>query len=276
MQCLFHALVLSQDLHYRRPFLCEKIAARERPAPLEPTIKDIQTSLVRNPPQLSYDTCLKTAFTAGSAGHTFPSTYAGSYVTIRDAVVVATGMNRATATGAHWFAVQMLGGGDKNVGLEVYSPMFAQAVQEGDLLSLTGYVRDIGEEAKVAVPSGEKWFYNPFELVAGEEGAANNIPANYLRAMTHLELCSYEKKGIAAMPAPVVVPAETFGYGCTEAARAYEGMLIKVMHVAVQPCENALTKAKLDPSVDALIRSTGFCTPRHSPAARRRPARGRV
>ena len=244
---LLHALVLSQDLHYRRPFLCEKIAARERPAPLEPTIKDIQTSLVRNPPQLSYDTCLKTAFTAGSAGHTLPSTYAGSYVTIRDAVVVATGMNRATATGAHWFAVQMLGGGDKNVGLEVYSPMFAQAVQEGDLLSLTGYVRDIGEEAKVAVPSGEKWFYNPFELVAGEEGAANNIPANYLRAMTHLELCSYEKKGIAAMPAPVVVPAETFGYGCTEAARAYEGMLIKVMHVAVQPCENALTKAKLDP-----------------------------
>ena len=77
MQCLFHALVLSQDLHYRRPVLCEKIAARERPAPLEPTIKDIQTSLVRNPPQLSYDTCLKTAFTAGSAGHTFPSTYAG-------------------------------------------------------------------------------------------------------------------------------------------------------------------------------------------------------
>ena len=176
MQCLFHALVLSQDLHYRRPFLCEKIAARERPAPLEPTIKDIQTSLVRNPPQLSYDTCLKTAFTAGSAGHTFPSTYAGSYVTIRDAVVVATGMNRATATGAHWFAVQMLGGGDKNVGLEVYSPMFAQAVQEGDLLSLTGYVRDIGEEAKVSVPSGEKWFYNPFELVAGEEGAASVQP----------------------------------------------------------------------------------------------------
>ena len=59
---------------------------------------------------------------------------------LRDAVVVATGMNRATATGAHWFAVQMLGGGDKNVGLEVYSPMFAQAVQEGDLLSLTGYI----------------------------------------------------------------------------------------------------------------------------------------
>ena len=55
----------------------------------------------------------------------------------------------------------------------------------------------------------------------------------------------------------MVVPAETFGYGCTAEARKYEGMLVRIEGATVQPCDNPLTSDKTSPQVQATIRATG-------------------
>ena len=64
----------AQDLNHRQPLLCDKINPRQRPAPLELTIKQIQSTVQGDPvPALARESCLHTETTASSAGHTFPS-----------------------------------------------------------------------------------------------------------------------------------------------------------------------------------------------------------
>ena len=69
------------------------------------------------------------------------------------------------------------------------------------------------------------------------------------------------------MPPPVVVPAETFGYGCTAEARKYEGMLVRIEGASVQPCYNSLTLDLTSPQVHATIRRMAqYCQANTLPA----------
>ena len=57
-----------------------------------------------------------------------------------------------------------------------------------------------------------------------------------------------------------MVAVEVFGYGCTAEARQYEGMLVKIEGVTVQPCANLLTADKALPEVHPIIRAAGqYC-----------------
>ncbi len=159
-------LFTAQDLEAPNPLLCSRIPSSQRPAPLHVTVSQIQTT-VREPPQLARDSCPHDLMTSGSAGHTFPSALAGHYVTISNVVVTATEMNKQSA--ANWVAVQMLSG-EANVGLEVYTEIYADALSVGALVTLTGYVRDIGEEDFVAVPAGEDWYVSPDEVQRAVHG----------------------------------------------------------------------------------------------------------
>ena len=253
---LLASAVLGQDLYRRAPLLCDKVPVHQRPSALDTTIPEIQnTTQPGPPPTQSTEMCMNTMTTAGSAGHTFPSAYAGRYVTLRSVIVTASGLKKNDLEGGYWFAVQPLGGGDEYSGLEVYSELHADEFRQGDVLDLTGYVRDLGEEqlphVLALMPQGQDWY----ETTAPE---LVTTPANYIVSYTHLELCAtkYEKRGTQAVPPPVVVPAETFGYGCTAEARKYEGMLVKIEGASVQPCDNSLTLDLTSPQVHATIRRT--------------------
>ena len=120
---------LAQDLSKVPPFFCQKVTPSQRGTPLEVTIPTIQTTVQTGPlPSLSNDICLHTAKTAASAGHTFPSALAGKYVTIRNVLVTASGLNK-NDKGKYWFAVQPLSGGVAHAGLEVYSETYVRRPQ---------------------------------------------------------------------------------------------------------------------------------------------------
>lgn len=247
---------LGQDLYRRAPLLCDKVPDHERESALDATIPEIQMNVQPGPPPTqSTEMCMNTTTTAGSAGHTFPSAYAGRYVTLRSVIVTASGLKKTDIDGRYWFAVQ-LGGGDEYAGLEVYSELHANDFEQGDVLDLTGYVRDLGEEQLPHVLSlmqGQDWYsYETTEELV-------RTPANYIVSYTHLELCAtkFVKRGTQTVPPPVVVPAETFGYGCTAEARKYEGMLVRIEGASVQPCDNPLTLDKTSLQVHATIRATG-------------------
>ena len=264
---LLLAPALGQDLYRRAPLLCDKAPPTERPSALDATIPEIQnTTQPGPPPTQSTEMCMDTTTTAGSAGHTFPSAYAGKYVTLRSVIVTASGLKKNDLDGGYWFAVQPLGSGDEYAGLEVYSELHADEFEQGDVLDLTGYVRDLGEEQLphvLALMQGQNWYETTStpELVT--------TPANYIVSYTHLELCAteYERRGTQTVPPPVVVPAETFGYGCTAEARKYEGMLVRIEGASVQPCDNSLTLDLTSPQVHATIRKTAqHCQPNTLPA----------
>ena len=254
---LLASAVLGQDLYRRAPLLCGKVPDHGRESALDMTIPEIQnTTQPGPPPTQSTEICMNTTTTAGSAGHTFPSAYAGRYVTLRSVIVTASGLKKNDLEGGYWFAVQPLGGGDEYAGLEVYSELHTDEFEPGDVLDLTGYVRDLGEEQLphvLALMQGQNWYETTStpELVT--------TPANYIVSYTHLELCAtkYEWRGTQTVPPPVVVPAETFGYGCTAEARKYEGMLVKIEGASVQPCDNSLTLDKTGPQVHAPIKEDG-------------------
>ena len=112
---------LGQDLYRRAPLLCDKVPDHERESALDATIPEIQMNVQPGPPPTqSTEMCMNTTTTAGSAGHTFPSAYAGRYVTLRSVIVTASGLKKTDIDGRYWFAVQ-LGGGDEYAGLEVSS-----------------------------------------------------------------------------------------------------------------------------------------------------------
>ena len=151
---------LAQDLFRRAPLLCDEVPANHavRQSPLDTTIPEIQMDVQPDPlPLQSTEMCMHTATTAGSAGHTFPSAYAGKYVTIRSVIVTASGLNKDD-NGAYWFAVQPLRGGDAYAGLEVYSEVYTDLIEQGDLLDVTGFVRDLGEES---MPHVGSWWKTP-------------------------------------------------------------------------------------------------------------------
>jgi hypothetical protein len=246
---------LGQDLYRRSPLLCDQVPAHQRQSPLVTTIPEIQMDVQPGPPPTqSTEICMNTATTAGSAGHTFPSAYAGKYVTLRNVIVTASGLNKNDIDGAYWFAVQPLGGGDEYAGLEVYSEVFKDGIEQGDLLDITGFVRDLGEEQMphvLALMQGQDWYEPTWE---------DDVLANSIVGYTHLELCDYKPRGKQPVPFPVVVPAETFGYGCTSEARKYEGMLVRIEGASVQPCDNPLTSDKTSTQVQATIRTMGqYC-----------------
>ena len=75
---LLASAVLGQDLFRRAPLLCDKVPVHQRPSALDTTIPEIQnTTQPGPPPTQSTEMCMNTMTTAGSAGHTFPSAYAG-------------------------------------------------------------------------------------------------------------------------------------------------------------------------------------------------------
>ena len=76
----------------------------------------------------------------------------------------------------------------------MYSELFTDALSEGDLISMTGFVRDFGEE------KAGSWFVPPRTRMQ-------------IIQMTFLELCSYDFQGTVAVPAPFAVPAETCELG---------------------------------------------------------------
>ena len=253
---LLASAVLGQDLYRRAPLLCDKVPENERPSALDTTIPEIQnTTQPGPPPTQSTEMCMNTTTTAGSAGHTFPSAYAGRYVTLRSVIVTASGLKKNDLESGNWFAVQPLGGGDEYAGLEVYSELHTSNIKQDDVLDLTGYVRDLGEEqlphVLALMPEGQDWY----EATSTPELV--RTPANYIVSYTHLELCAtkYEWRGTQTVPPPVVVPAETFGYGCTAEARKYEGMLVRIEGASVQPCDNSLTLDLTSPLVHATIRN---------------------
>ena len=266
---LLASAVLGQDLFRRAPLLCDKVPVHRRPSALDTTIPEIQnTTQPGPPPTQSTEMCMNTTTTAGSAGHTFPSAHAGKYVTLQSVIVTASGLKKNDLDGGYWFAVQPLGGGDEYAGLEVYSELHADEFRQGDVLDLTGYVRDLGEEQLPHVlalmqEAGEQDWY---ETTAPE---LVTTPANYIVSYTHLELCAtkFEKRGTQTVPPPVVVPAETFGYGCTAEARKYEGMLVRIEGASVQPCDNSLTLDLTSPQVHATIRRMAqYCQANTLPA----------
>ena len=256
---LLASAVLGQDLYRRAPLLCDKVPENERPSALDTTIPEIQMDVQPGPPPTqSTEMCMNTTTTAGSAGHTFPSAYAGRYVTLRSVIVTASGLKKNDVESGNWFAVQPLGGGDEYAGLEVYSELHTKEFEPGDVLDLTGYVRDLGEEQLphvLALMQGQDWYGTTTPDVT-------RTPGNYIVSYTHLELCAtkFEKRGTQTVPPPVVVPAETFGYGCTAEARKYEGMLVRIEGASVQPCDNSLTLDLTSPQVHATIRRMGqYC-----------------
>ena len=102
--------VTGQDALRRPPFLCDLV--EDKGAPLQTTIAQIQNSTRDQPrdqplPQEAIDVCMHTDVTAGAAGHTFPSAFAGTYVTLSNVVVTASGLNMDN--GAYWVAVQQPG-----------------------------------------------------------------------------------------------------------------------------------------------------------------------
>ena len=54
--------------------------------------------------------------------------------------------------------------------------------------------------------------------------------------------CYSTKTGTGTVPEPVPITTDMF-QGCSLAAEAYEGMLVKTGEVTVQPCINDLTAA---------------------------------
>ena len=93
---------LGQDLYRRSPLLCDQVPAHQRQSPLVTTIPEIQMDVQPGPPPTqSTEICMNTATTAGSAGHTFPSAYAGKYVTLRNVIVTASGLNKNDIDGAY-------------------------------------------------------------------------------------------------------------------------------------------------------------------------------
>ena len=228
---LLASAVLGQDLYRRAPLLCDKVPENERPSALDTTIPEIQnTTQPGPPPTQSTEMCMNTTTTAGSAGHTFPSAYAGRYVTLRSVIVTASGLKKNDLESGNWFAVQPLGGGDEYAGLEVYSELHTSNIKQGDVLDLTGYVRDLGEEqlphVLALMPEGQDWY----EATSTPELVTT--PANYIVSYTHLELCAtkYEWRGTQTVAPPwscrrrpsdtAARPRRASTRGCSCASRA--------------------------------------------------------